>query len=345
MVYGIIYKYESPSRGIYIGQTIQSIEKRNFQHINDTKNGSNRIFHNAVRKYGIETFKCEILHTAFSKEELNDLEIYYIEKYNSYYKNSSHGYNMTVGGEGANGYVFTKNDRKKLSFSLKQYYINNPNALTEMSRRASEYNNIHPEKSKIHSDFMKHYANLPANIEKSSNTFKQFREENPETISIQSKNIWQREGYKEKMSNKQKDYLSDHPEEKNKRIKRLIKASRDNAEKHSEFMKELLSKAEKKEAFKSLMSTDRDKNPEKYKIANKKRKEKMNTPEFKENMALKKCKILNTFDVYDKNGNLIGDFNNTFDCIKTLNLPKSPSIVLCLNNKLKQSQGYIFKYK
>jgi len=37
MVYGIIYKYESPSGGIYIGQTIKSIEKRKIQHINDTK--------------------------------------------------------------------------------------------------------------------------------------------------------------------------------------------------------------------------------------------------------------------------------------------------------------------
>jgi len=252
---------------------------------------------------------------------------------------------MTFGGEGANGYIFTKNDREKLSLSLKQYYTDNPNALTEMSKRATEYNNMYPEKSKIHSDFMKQYANLPENIEKSRNTFNKFYKENPESISIQCKKTWQKEGYKEKMSNKQKDYLKNNPEEKIKRINILIKSSRDNAEKHSEFMKELSSKTEKKESFKSLIFNDREKNPEKYKIANEKRKEKMNTPEFKENMSLKKRKILNIFEVFNKNGNLIGEFNNTIDCINILNLPKPPSIVQCLNNKQKQSHGYIFKYK
>jgi hypothetical protein len=214
-----------------------------------------------------------------------------------------------------------------------------------MSQRAKEYNNMNPEKSKIHSDFMKQYANLPENIEKSRNTFNNFRKKNPEAISIQSKETWQKEGYKEKMSNKQKDYLKNNPEEKIKRISRLIKSSRDNSENHSNFMKELSSAPDKKDKFKKFMHNDREKNTEKYKIANEKRKEKMNTSEFKEKMSLKKRKILNIFEVFDKNGILIGEFNNTIDCINKLNLPKPPSIVLCLNNKLNQSKEYTFKYK
>lgn len=348
MIYGYIYKYTSPSGGIYIGQTIKSPEIRGYQHVCDAKNGSNKIFHKAIRKYGIEAFKFEILHQAFSKEELNNLEIHYIEMYNSYYKNiidNNDGYNMTIGGEGANGYIFTEIDKQKLSLSLKQYYIDNPQVLTEMSQRTIEYNKKHPEKQIQHSQFMKYYMNLSENKDRSRNIFKKFREENPESISIQQKEIWSREGYREKMSNIQKEYLKNNPEEKQKKINILKQASLDNADNHSKFMKELSNRPEKKEEFKKLMNRDRENNPEKYNHVNEKRKNKMNTQEFKENMSKKKRKNLNVFEVFTKDGNLIGEFDNTIDCIRKLNLPKPPSIVLCLNNKLIQSCGYNFKYK
>jgi group I intron endonuclease len=345
MIYGIIYKYTSPSGGIYIGQTINTIEKRKTQHIHDVKCGSTKIFHNAIRKYGIETFKQEILQEAYSKEELNSLEIYYIEKYNSYYKNNTNGYNMTIGGEGANGYIRTENDKQKLSLALKQYYIDNPQVLSEMSERTKEHNKKNPEKLIQHSQHMKYIMNLPENKNRSTNTFKKFRDENPDAISIQQKEIWAREGYKEKMSNTQKEYLENNPEEKQKRIDRLKKSVIDNPGNHSKFMKELSNRPEKKEKFKILIFNDREKNAEKYKIANEKKKEKMNTQEFKEKMSLLKRKTLNIFEVFDKDGNLLGEFDNTIDCIKILKLPKSPSIVKCLNNKLSQSCGYKFKYK
>lgn len=344
MIYGIIYKYRSPSGKNYIGQTINLFEKRNRQHINDAKNNSNKIFHISIRKYGIENFEYEILQHAFSKEELNKLEIYYIEKYNSYYKNGN-GYNMTLGGEGANGYIPTKEDREKLSLSLKDYYISNPEVLKKMSERTIEYNKNHPEKMINHSNFMKEYNKILENKERIIKTFTKFREENPESVSIQQKKIWEREGYKEKMSNIQKSYLENNPEEKNKRIERLRKSYDENKEKHIKYMKEISNTNEKKDAFKNLIKNDRELNPEKYKKINEKKKEKMNTQEFKENMSKIKRKILNDFEVFDEYGNLLGEFNNTIDCIKKLNLSKHPSIVLCLNNKIKQSCGYIFKYK
>jgi hypothetical protein len=51
----------------------------------------------------------EIDNTARSIEELYEKEKVYIEQYNSYYKYKK-GYNMTLGGEGNHGYVFTKAD-------------------------------------------------------------------------------------------------------------------------------------------------------------------------------------------------------------------------------------------
>lgn len=344
MIYGIIYKYTSPSGKIYIGQTKYTVEHRIKQHINDANNGSTKLFHIAIRKYGIETFNYEILNEAFSIEELNKLEIYYIEKYNSYYKNGN-GYNMTIGGEGANGYIFTENDRQKLSGSLKKYYINNPQSLIEMGERTKEYNRLHPEKQIKHSQFMQTYMNLPENKERTRNTFKQFREKNPNAISIQQKEIWKKDEYRELQIRKHKEYDEMHPEDKLKRIDRLKQSAKDNAENHSILMKQLSCTPEKIEEFKNLIKTDRENYPEKYDKAKEKRKDTMNKPEFKENMSKIKRKILKEFEVFDKDGILIGEFNNTIDCIKQLNLPKPPSIVLCLDNKIKQSCGYTFKYK
>ena len=142
-VYGIIYLHKSPSGGIYVGQTIFSIDDRKKQHIEDANRGSPYIFHNSIRKYGIDNFTSMIIAVAYSKEELNDLEIYYIEYYNSYYKNddgtnNEKGYNMTIGGEGSNGYIYTDEDKLKLSLSLKKYY-SNPDNRKKNAERQREY--------------------------------------------------------------------------------------------------------------------------------------------------------------------------------------------------------------
>jgi group I intron endonuclease len=343
MIYGIIYKYTSPSGGIYIGQTIKTVEKRIQQHINESNKGSNKIFHKAIKKYGIKNFEYEILYYAYSKDELNQLEITCIEKYNSYYKNNiNNGYNMTIGGEGTNGYIRTESDREKLSQSLKKYFKNNPEAIVKLSEKTTEYNKNHPERLQKHSEFMKEYMNSPEVKERVRNIFKKYKEENPEASSLQQIEVWKRDGYKEKMSLKQKQFLENNPEEKSRRINRLVKWAKDNPEKHSEFMKEKSNTPEKKALFKTIIENDRKNNPEKYANAKEKRKETMNTPEFKENMSNKKRKILNTFQVFDNTGKLIGEFNNTIDCIKELNIGKSPSIVKCLNGDLRQSCGYIF---
>jgi len=57
----------------------------------------NTIFYKAIRKYGWDNFKWEVIKECFSKEELCESEIYYIESKNTEQPN---GYNMTKGGEG-----------------------------------------------------------------------------------------------------------------------------------------------------------------------------------------------------------------------------------------------------
>lgn len=53
----------------------------------------NYLLSRAFRKYGIENFSFEILEEC-SKEDLDDKEVYYISKYDSYFN----GYNQTTGG-------------------------------------------------------------------------------------------------------------------------------------------------------------------------------------------------------------------------------------------------------
>lgn len=80
---------------VYIGQTIQNVQKRFRRHINDAvSNKLNTHFCNAVRKYGKENFIIEAIDNAQTQAELNKKEQYYIEKYNS--TNSDYGYNESA---------------------------------------------------------------------------------------------------------------------------------------------------------------------------------------------------------------------------------------------------------
>jgi hypothetical protein len=74
--------------------------------------GSGKLILKAIQKYGIENFTCFPLAWAWSKEELNQLEIDYIAHYKP-------EYNLTKGGDGTGGYIFTDEDKIKISKSLK----------------------------------------------------------------------------------------------------------------------------------------------------------------------------------------------------------------------------------
>lgn len=56
----------------------------------------------AFKKYGIENFKVEVIDTsANNADELNNLEIYHIQKYNS--RDPKIGYNLHCGGNVQSG--------------------------------------------------------------------------------------------------------------------------------------------------------------------------------------------------------------------------------------------------
>lgn len=89
---GYIYKTTNLKNGkIYIGQHVASKFEPN-KYI-----GSGCLFKAALKYYGISNFKCELLATCNSINELNELEKYYIKYYNS--QDRSIGYNIADGGD------------------------------------------------------------------------------------------------------------------------------------------------------------------------------------------------------------------------------------------------------
>lgn len=101
---GYIYKITNLiNQYIYIGKTVHTIEVRWKEHINTSSNSLNKsssyILYKAMRKYGIDNFKIEELEEC-DNNLLSEREQYWISIFDSYYLNG-HGYNMTLGGEGA----------------------------------------------------------------------------------------------------------------------------------------------------------------------------------------------------------------------------------------------------
>ena len=114
----IIYKATNIINGnIYIGKTVKKLERRIVSHYSTAKNRTNvfSYFHRAIRKYGEENFKWEILCETDNENKLNSLEKFYIACYSKMHKI----YNMTDGGEGTTGYKHDEESIKKISISSK----------------------------------------------------------------------------------------------------------------------------------------------------------------------------------------------------------------------------------
>ena len=107
-----IYKITSPSNKIYIGQSIDIIKRWNKYKGLHCKEQV-KLFH-SLQKYGADKHKFEILCQC-DKLELNNLEIYYINLYQSF--NSNHGLNLKAGGN--RGGIASDETKRKMSISLK----------------------------------------------------------------------------------------------------------------------------------------------------------------------------------------------------------------------------------
>lgn len=117
-----IYMYTFPNGKKYIGKTKRSMNQRQGSDWSGYKRC--RLLWNAIQKYGTENIKTDILFEGtLTDEEASKLECFYIEKYKtnaSKYNNPSYGYNLTDGGDGISGCVFTEERLEKLLAQLKE---------------------------------------------------------------------------------------------------------------------------------------------------------------------------------------------------------------------------------
>jgi len=112
----LIYKITNDVNDkIYIGQTINSLEERIREyHVEVNYSKHNRPITDAMRKYGLKHFKFEIvIDNIQSKEEMDELERYYIKKLHTTCKEN--GYNIELGGNSIGKH--SEETRRKISLA------------------------------------------------------------------------------------------------------------------------------------------------------------------------------------------------------------------------------------
>ena len=117
----IIYKITCKiNNKIYIGQTSESLKTRFKRHMGYQKDNNDTKFYRAVRKYGVENFYIEKIDEATTQQELDDKELYWINKLNAV----KDGYNSKTskgrcGGDTLSNHPNKSQIRKKISESKK----------------------------------------------------------------------------------------------------------------------------------------------------------------------------------------------------------------------------------
>jgi hypothetical protein len=113
---GIIYKVTNIiNNKVYIGQTTLSLSRRKSIHLYCAFTAKhNTLFYRVLRKRGVESFKWSIIWKG-DISLLDAQEIFYIDKYKSFYKNGN-GYNFTIGGKNYSNSNHPSIDHTKYTF-------------------------------------------------------------------------------------------------------------------------------------------------------------------------------------------------------------------------------------
>lgn len=90
----LIYKYTSPSKKSYIGQTYNESGRKKAHARKEWVFEDTTHFANAIRKHGFEKMQYEVLERGLSKEQADEREVYWI----SFYDCLNSGYNKESGG-------------------------------------------------------------------------------------------------------------------------------------------------------------------------------------------------------------------------------------------------------
>lgn len=179
---GIYYLRNNYNGKMYIGKS-NNIKRRIREHIYSK---DDLYIHRALRKYGIDNFTIGILELC-SKENLNEREIFYINKYKTLQK----GYNLTSGGEGLGNYVLSERhknilkniqSKKTYAYNLSTNEIINCNSAKELSELLNiKVNNIYDA---IHNKSYSHNYTFGYSEEDVINNSKNIKIKNPKSIYL-----------------------------------------------------------------------------------------------------------------------------------------------------------------
>ena len=112
-IYGMGLKNDPYIR--YIGMTTKSIEKRLMEHKKASRHGRKYPVYDWIRKHGEENVVIFLIE--YVEKNLEDREVFWINRY----KDLGHNLlNLTEGGSGPNGHVWTEEQRSKHSKKMKE---------------------------------------------------------------------------------------------------------------------------------------------------------------------------------------------------------------------------------
>lgn len=118
---GYVYEIENMITGKkYIGKTSKDIALRIRQHVTRVNCGNGSILHDAIRKYGLSSFRARAWEVTDSNASLAEITL--IRLFNTV---APGGYNVTLGGEGSSG--VRQSIASRLRRSVSSMGSNNPN--------------------------------------------------------------------------------------------------------------------------------------------------------------------------------------------------------------------------
>ena len=123
---GALYKITFENGKSYIGITSNTLKRRMSLHRSHAKDGRVSALHAAMRKFGADGHRAEVLVIADDWEYLCDLERRAIAAYATL---APHGYNLTTGGEGAPGWKASAEQRAAISRRLTGKNLGNKHTL------------------------------------------------------------------------------------------------------------------------------------------------------------------------------------------------------------------------
>ena len=347
-----IYKIVFPKGKHYIGCS-ENLDERKKTHRKDTRvDKPKKIVHKALKKFNMmDTFQLIVIDTANSKQEMFEKEKFYIQQYNSYYKNKK-GYNNTLGGEGNHGYVFTKADRKKMSQRQKEYYQNNPEAGKVRGEKMKEHYKNNPEqRQKARERAIRQFSN-PEQIEKARERAIQHYQNNPEAGKVHGekmKALYENNPEQRQKARERAIRQFSNPEQIEKARERAIQHYQNNPEAgkvHGEKMKEhYKNNPEAGKVHGEKMKEHYKNNPEARKKQSQRAIRQFSNPEARKSEKRRKL-----FKVFRKhNMEFIKEFEFQFEAIeyikKEFNINVlSSKISAVLRNREKSAKGFVFEY-